>query len=116
VLERVMVLSKRAPMFVGLVGLNHGLAGRHAEAARLAGELEARRATEYVVPSARLMVQVGLRNRDGIREALQDCIDRRCAGSIVEGLVGPFLDDWMADPRVIELARALHLAERGPTS
>ena len=106
-----MVLSNRAPMFVGLVGLNHGLVGRRAEAVRIAEELDASRESEYVIPTARLMVQVGLRSRDGICEALQDCLDRRCAGSIVEGLVGPFLDEWMADPRVAELAHALHLAE-----
>src|SRR5579862_8609299 len=100
VLDRVMTLSNRAPMFVGMVGLNHGFAGRRDEALRIAEELETRRATEYVVPSALLMVQVGLRNHDKICEALQDCLYRRCAGSIVEGLVGPFLDEWMADPAV----------------
>jgi serine/threonine protein kinase/Tfp pilus assembly protein PilF len=116
VLQRVMVLSNRAPIFVGLVGLTCGRAGRGAEAIALAEELETRSATEYVTPTALLMIRVGLRDRDKICDAMQACIDRGCAGSIVEGLVGPFLDEWASDARFVELARALHLADRPPPS
>jgi TolB-like protein/tetratricopeptide (TPR) repeat protein/predicted Ser/Thr protein kinase len=116
VLLRVMVLSNRAPIFVGLLGLTYGRAGRRAEAMALVEELEKRSATEYVTPTALLMIQVGLRDREKVCDAMQACADLGCAGSIVEGLVGPFLDEWASDPRFAELARALRLAERPPQS
>jgi serine/threonine protein kinase/tetratricopeptide (TPR) repeat protein len=115
VLQRVMLLSNRAHMFVGLVGLNHGMAGRRAEAIGLAEELEARSSTEYVAPTSLLMIRVGLRDREKICDALQACVDRSNAGSIVEGLVGPFLDEWASDPRFAGLARTLRLVDRPPT-
>ncbi len=70
------VARSRAPIFVGVLGLLYGSAGRVADARRLAQELEERQGRgEYIVPAARLSVALGLGDLAAIRSSLAACAD-----------------------------------------
>ena len=73
--ERV-VARTRAPIYLGVLGMVYGCAGRLAEARRVDQELEERQSRgEYIVPAARLSVHLGLRDVAGVRTSLAACVD-----------------------------------------
>jgi len=74
VVERVVAQS-RAPIYVGLLGILYGRAGRMDDLTRLEHELEERRSRgEYITPFSR--VQFAMARGDGglIRHALEQCL------------------------------------------
>jgi eukaryotic-like serine/threonine-protein kinase len=107
-LERAATLS-RAPIFVGMLGLAYGRAGRVDAAKLLLRELEERgRRGEYVMPVAPLAAFVGLADVVAVREALQACIDDVTPPQPIRTLCGPFLDDLRSDVEIDRLLGRLY--------
>jgi serine/threonine-protein kinase len=105
-LERATTLS-RAPIFVGMLGLGLGLAGRHDEARQLIAELDDRAERgEYVAAFARLAIFVGLGDTDGVRESLSAGVAEVTPPFSLRVTSGVFLDRYRSDPEVARLLDA----------
>lgn len=107
-----VVARSRAPVFLGVMSMVYGRAGRLADAQRLARELDERRARgEFVVPFADLGVHLGLENRAGVRDALAACVDGGAAPMAVAGPTRFLLDGYRSDPEIALLLDRLHDVE-----
>jgi tetratricopeptide (TPR) repeat protein len=113
-LERLVFVSKRASLFVGTLGLAYALAGRRSDALVLLDEFDRRNAQEYVSPHARLLIELGLGDRDRIYKTFQSCIDGKVPGFSLEFTIGPYIDDLDSEPRFAEIFRRLHLIQPRP--
>jgi hypothetical protein len=113
-LERTVLLSARAPVFVGLLGLGHAAAGHRSEALALLDELRSRSAREFVLPLAPLMIQVGLGDVDGIADGLAACLAQGYNGTSVEDVLGPHIDRLASMPRLANLFDRLGLVRHRP--
>jgi serine/threonine-protein kinase len=104
----VVVARSRAPVFVGVMAMVYGRAGRLADASRILQELDERRSRgEFIAPAAYLSVHLGLGNRDGVRDALRACVD----GAAPMSVVGPtrfLLDGYREDAEIGPLLARLH--------
>jgi TolB-like protein/Tfp pilus assembly protein PilF len=99
-LERVVALS-RAPLFVGILGLGYGLAGRLEEARQLLGELDDRGSRgEHILTCATIAIHLGLRDLPAVRAGLGIVQNRPAQQSIVRTALGPFLAGLRADPDI----------------
>lgn len=107
----------RAPIYLGVHGLIYGRAGRLDAARRIRDELEERLGRgEYVVPSARLSVQLGLGDVPGIRAALAACVDGGAAPLSVASTSRHFVDSYRHDPEIDRLLDRLHDGARPPAA
>jgi TolB-like protein/tetratricopeptide (TPR) repeat protein len=107
--ERLAAVGGRHPIFIGLLGYAYGAAGRRSDAMALADELERRRATEYVIPSAFLLVWAGLDERDRLHAALGECLAEGVNGPAVTLWLSPFLPALNKEPRFAEAFSQLGL-------
>jgi tetratricopeptide (TPR) repeat protein len=114
VLERLILISKRTPLFLGTLGMAYALAGRRLDALTLREELLRRRHDEYVVPHNLLAIDLALGDWDEIYEDLQACIADQVTGFSLELVVGPFLDPLDAELRFNETFRRLRLVQPRP--
>ncbi len=106
--ERV-VARARAPIYVGVLGMVYGCAGRLADAQRLAQELDERQNRgEYIVPAARLSVHLGLRDVAGIRASLAACVDGGAAPFSVVATSRLLIDAYRGDAEIDRLLDRLH--------
>lgn len=104
-----VVARTRAPVYIGVLGMVYGLAGRLADARRLAHELDERQGRgEYIVPVARLSLSLGLGDRAGIRAALAACVDGGAAPFSVVSTGRWLLDTYRGDPEIDGLLDRLH--------
>jgi tetratricopeptide (TPR) repeat protein len=102
--ERLVALSSRLPIYLGLLGAVYGAAGRTADLVRLEHELEERRRLgEYITPVIRFQFAYGRRDRGLITRALEDCLaDNTPFASLWS--VRRSLDAWRTeDPAIDEL-------------
>jgi len=107
--ERLLTLSDRAPIFVGLLGYVHAAAGRTDQALACAGELQSRSAHEYVVPTADLLIWIGLGDSARALESLAACVRHGVNGAVIECWLGTHLSTLAGDPRFESLFRRLRL-------
>jgi serine/threonine-protein kinase len=108
VAERVMART-RAPVYVGVLGMVYGRIGRLADARRLADELDERQNRgEYIVPAARLSVQLGLSDLAGVRAALALCVDGGAAPFSVVATTRFLIDTYRGDAEIDSLLDRLH--------
>src|SRR6516165_398576 len=100
-LERVVALS-RTPLFVGMLGLGYGFAGRCAAAQQLLRELDDRGSRgEHVPACAQLAIQLGLGDIPKVRAGLLDVATRPAQQCIVRTALGPFLSGTLrTDPEI----------------
>jgi hypothetical protein len=106
--ERVVAYA-RAPIYVGVLGMVYASVGRLADARRVGQELEARAAAgEYVVPAARLSVELALKNADGIRATLAECVNGGAAPFSVIATSRVLIDGYRSDPTIAELVDRLY--------
>jgi TolB-like protein/Tfp pilus assembly protein PilF len=100
-LERVVALS-RTPLFVGMLGLGYGFAGRCEDARQLLRELEDRGSRgEHVPVCAPLAIHVGLGDLPKVRAGLHEVLTRPAQQSIVRTALGPFLSGTLrTDPEI----------------
>jgi hypothetical protein len=76
-LERSIVLSGGAPMFLGWLGLALGQSGRAGEARALLGRLEEQAGHGYILPSCFAWLHLGLNEPDMAFEWLDKAVDER---------------------------------------
>jgi len=113
--ERI-VSRARSTIYVGVLGMVYAFAGRTDDARRIARELDERAASgEYVVPAARLSVQLALKNTDGVREALAACVDGGAAPFSVIATSRILIEPYRHDPTIAELVDRLYDGARPPT-
>lgn len=100
-LERVVALS-RAPLFVGMLGLGYGLAGRGEDAHRLLRELDDRGSRgEHIPVCAPLAIHLSLGDIPAVRSGLHGVATRPAQQSIVRTALGPFLAGKLrGDPEI----------------
>ena len=100
-LERVVALS-RTPLFVGMLGLGYGFAGRCAAAQQLLRELDDRGSRgEHVPACAQLAIHLGLGDIPKVRAGLLDVATRPAQQCIVRTALGPFLSGTLrTDPEI----------------
>ncbi|MBA2303115.1 MAG: protein kinase [Acidobacteria bacterium] len=104
-----VVARTRAPIYIGVLGMVYGVAGRPADARRLSHELDERQANgEYVVPVARLSISLGLADVAGVRAALEACADGGAAPFSVVATNRWLLDRHRGDPEFDRLLDRLH--------
>ncbi len=104
-----VVARTRAPIYVGVLGMVYGCAGRLDDARRLVVELDERQSRgEYIVPGAKLSVFLGLRDRPGIQSALAACVDGGAAPFSVIATGRWLLDGYRGDAAFDELLDKLH--------
>jgi TolB-like protein/tetratricopeptide (TPR) repeat protein len=107
--ERLAAVGGRHPIFIGLLGYAYGVAGRRTDAVALADELERRRGSEYVIPSAFLLVWAGLDERDRLHAALVECLAEGVNGPAVRLWLSPYLPALNKEPRFAEAFSQLGL-------
>ncbi|HSC29701.1 MAG TPA: protein kinase [Vicinamibacterales bacterium] len=79
-----VVARTRAPVYIGVLGMVYGCAGRLDDARRLGVELDERQSRgEYIVPVAHLSVRLGLGDLEGVRTWLAACVDGGAAPASV---------------------------------
>jgi TolB-like protein len=107
-LEQVVALS-RAPIFVGLLGLGYGYAGRVEDARGLLRELEDRGSRgEHIPIWAPLAIQIGLTDIPAIRLGLRAVAARPAEQYTVRAILGCFLTETLRmDPEVDRAHRDL---------
>ena len=106
---RLLTLSDRAPIFVGLLGYVHAVAGRTDLALGCIGELQSRRAHEYVVPTADLLIWVGLCDSANALTSLAACVNDGVNGAVIECWLGTHLIALARDSRFAPFFHRLRL-------
>jgi tetratricopeptide (TPR) repeat protein len=89
--ERLVTVSRRAPIYLGMLAIARAYSGREDEARALGAEIAALETVGYVSPHCDLMVQAGLRDRDGVERALGRCRQDRTSALVVASTAGSFL-------------------------
>jgi tetratricopeptide (TPR) repeat protein len=111
--EKMVSLSGRAVVFVGLLGFGLAVAGKTSDAHALLDELRTRSAQEYVPRLTRAVIHIGLGQRDDFYADLLVITEQRFFnGLALENVLGPYLDDLAGEPRFTELFRRMHLVPR----
>jgi serine/threonine-protein kinase len=111
-LERAVAMS-RAPVFVCVLGLGLGLAGRADDARLLLAELDDRASRgEYVPPFTRLALHVGLGDLVHVRRELAAALEEVTPPFSFRVTSGVFLDRYRSDPEVARLLDAWFAGER----
>ena len=107
-LERVVMLS-RAPIFVGVLGMAYGRAGRRDDASRLLAELADRGSRgEYVPAFAPLPIYVGLGDGPAIRRTLATAIAEPTPPFLVSATCLHVLEEYRGDPEIDRLLFQLY--------
>jgi len=96
------VALSRTPLFVGMLGLGYGFAGRCAAAQQLLRELDDRGSRgEHVPACAQLAIHLGLGDIPKVRAGLLDVATRPAQQCIVRTALGPFLSGTLrTDPEI----------------
>jgi adenylate cyclase len=97
-----VVTRSRAPIFVGLLGLGYGFAGRATDARGLLRELEDRSSRgEHVPLWAHLAIYIGLADIKAIREGLQAILSQPAEQYTVRAVLGCFLGEMrQSEPEI----------------
>jgi hypothetical protein len=104
-----VVARTRAPIYIGVLGMVYGRAGRLADARRLGDELTERQSRgEYVVPVAHLSVQLGLGDPSGVQTTLAACVDGGAAPFSVVATNRWLLDTYRGRLEFDQLLDRLH--------
>jgi TolB-like protein/Flp pilus assembly protein TadD len=110
VLERAAALTDRSPGVVGLLVYAYAAAGRPRDAQSTLAEMHRRQAVEYAPAAAFVHAYLGLGNREQALHYLQRAYEER-SNMLSFVRVHPLFDPLRGDPRFIELARRVGLAE-----
>jgi TolB-like protein/Tfp pilus assembly protein PilF len=105
--ERLVSLSRRAPIFVSMLGLAHARAGDREKALALKKELLERRATEYVSTICLVVLDVALGDMENTLETLTTYVNEGGNGWPLEVSLNPLLDGLETDARFAAIFRRL---------
>lgn len=100
--EKAVQLSERAPGALGMLGLAYGLAGRKAEALKIANELLELKKTRYVTPAALVNVYLGLGDKEQAFVWLDKAYQER-SNYVAYLKVFPLVDPIRSDRRFADL-------------
>jgi len=101
-LERVVTVS-RAPVYLGMLGLACGRAGRAEDAHRMLGELDERASRgEYVPAFARVYIHIGLNELPAIRRTFAEAVDDMVV-LFLGYAIAQFTDEIRSDPEIQRL-------------
>jgi len=114
-LERLVTISRRAALFVGMLGWAYGKATRSADARPLVKELRERSRTEYVGPVSTVLVHSGVGDREGVLASLNEAADNRASPVALNLVLGPEFDELATEPRFHEVLGRLSLLPRDTT-
>jgi TolB-like protein/DNA-binding winged helix-turn-helix (wHTH) protein/Tfp pilus assembly protein PilF len=106
--EKAVQLSDRAPGALGILGLAYGLAGRKAEALRIANELLELNKTRYVTPAALVNVYLGLDDKEQAFVWLEKAFQER-SNYVAYLKVFPIVDPIRSDRRFADLVEKVGL-------
>ena len=106
--EKAVQLSERAPGALGILGLAYGLAGRKADALKIANELLQMNKTRYVTPAALANVYIGLGDKEQAFVWLEKAYQER-SNYIAYLKVFPIVDPIREDRRFAELVAKVGL-------
>ncbi len=107
--QKAAALSSRSPLTLGVMGANHGLAGRKPEARKLLEELQERAKTTYVPACCFAWVYMGLGEEDTAFDYLERAVEQR--NLLIVHLVNePVYDPLRGNPRFHALLRKMNLA------
>ena len=110
--ERLVSLSNRAPIFVGLLGHVYASSSRRAEASTSVEELRLRRSSEYVVPTADLLIWIAMGDLEKCHEALTACLEDGVNGAAIVCWFAAFLPTLARDSRFARLLERFQLRGR----
>lgn len=107
-IERVAAMWDRNPAALGILARAYGRAGKHAEAARILGELTRRGRDAYIPPAVSINAYIGTGDFDRGVAALERAYEEH--SNIIRFLkTHPLFDPIRNDPRFIELSRRVGL-------
>ena len=107
-IERAATVWDRNPAALGVLARAYGRAGRHAEAARILGELTQRERDGYIAPAVYVNAYLGVGDRDRALESLERAY-REHSNIILLLKTHPLYDPIRNDPRFVELSRRVGL-------
>jgi TolB-like protein/Flp pilus assembly protein TadD/tRNA A-37 threonylcarbamoyl transferase component Bud32 len=110
-LEKLGPSAGLAAGFAGAVGYAYAMSGRRAEALRVLSELNGRSENEYVPPSARALIYVGLGDKDQAFAWLDKAYADRDF-RLRELKTSPIFDSLRSDPRFTQLLKRMHFDDR----
>jgi hypothetical protein len=102
----------RAPIFLGILAKIYARRGRLDDCAHLEAELEERRVRgEYIPRACDAMIAIGRNDADGVRKALEACLDEQANWFTVRMGAGPQLEAFRSDPAIEPLIDRLYDAD-----
>jgi TolB-like protein/Flp pilus assembly protein TadD len=107
-LEKFGPSSALGSGYAGVLGCAYAMSGRRVEAQRVLSELEGRSKREYVSPSARALVYMGLGDKDQAFAWLDKAYAER-DWRLRELKAQPIFDSLRSDPRFTRLLKQMHL-------
>lgn len=107
-LEKLGPSSALAIRYAGDLGYGYAMSGQRAEALRILAELEGRSKREYVSPSARALIHMGLGDKDQAFAWLDRAYAER-DWRLRELKAFPHFDSLRSDPRFARLLKQMHL-------
>jgi TolB-like protein/Flp pilus assembly protein TadD len=108
-LEKGVEMTRRIPIFVGMLGYARSLAGDPDGARSLLAEIEDRGRMEYVSPIAAVLLEMGLGDLDALEAALRVALDDRMPPITMSLLPPDHVAELGRSPRFAELFRELRL-------
>ncbi len=109
--ERLVAVTRRASVYLGLLGMAYAKSGQPEKALAMKDELMLRReAGEYVGPIAFLGIHYALGDLQGARADLEAYLEEFGNGWGIVVMLGCYIDDIAADPLCAEMLRKMDLA------
>jgi serine/threonine protein kinase/TolB-like protein/Flp pilus assembly protein TadD len=108
-IETLQKLHSIDPLFADApLGYAYGKVGRKAEALDILRELEELSRTRHVPPQEKVIIYIGLNDKDEAFRFLEEAYQERFAG-LTNFTTEPLFDDLRSDPRFDDLARRIGL-------
>ncbi len=107
VAQRLVSITRRAPVFLSLLGLAYARAHQTDKAQEILKELHDRGATEFITTWSLLTVQLGLKNRDVALRHFWEYYESGGRGWEVQVAFAPLFPKLREDPEVQEIYRRM---------
>ncbi len=107
--SRLVEITNRGSIAVGMLGYAYAAAGRTSEAKLLLDELAERGSRQYVDPMCPMLIYSGLKDWDNVADQLEALIQVSGPFANVACLISPCLEELAAQPRFQRLFHRLRL-------
>jgi tetratricopeptide (TPR) repeat protein len=112
---RLLAITNRASVVLGMLGCAYACAGRISEATLLLNELVDRASRQFVDPLPLALIYVALGDRENLEQQLNHIVEQHGTFANVEQILGVYLDPLADERRFQDLFTRLHLPERKPS-